>query len=249
MIDMHSHIIPMVDDGSRSISITERMFKEASSQGFTGIFATPHYIDRKSVKREEMISHFSKLEKMAKFYGIELLLGNEVFICPEIANLVQDGLVSKMNDSRYLLIELPRNNDINYFDDVIFELGAIGVVPIIAHPERYRFVHEEPGCLFEIADKGVLFQLNSGSLIGDYGESVKKVAKKLLKYNVYQFMGSDAHSYDRYKVYNEAREIVSKTVGDEVLELITEINPNKVKDNQDVVSEIRPIKKGFLFWR
>ena len=118
MIDMHSHIIPMVDDGSRSISITEKMFKEASSQGFTGIFAKTHYIDRKSVKREEMISHFSNLVKMAKFYGIELFLGNEVFICPEIATLVQDGVISKMNDSRYLLMELPRNNDVNYLDDV-----------------------------------------------------------------------------------------------------------------------------------
>lgn len=249
MIDMHSHIIPMVDDGSRSIAITEKMFKEASNQGFNAIFATPHYIDRKSVKREYMLEHFSKLVKMAKFYGIELLLGNEVFICPEIADLVKDGIVSKMNDSRYLLMELPRNSDINYLDDALFELGSLGVVPILAHPERYRFVHEDPEALYDIADKGVLFQLNSGSLIGDYGESVKKVAKKLLKANVYQFMGSDSHSYDRYRVYDMACDIVSKLVGNEVLDLITNDNPSRVKNNEDVESEIRTIKKGFLFWR
>lgn len=249
MIDMHSHIIPMVDDGSKSFLITEEMLKVAKSIGFNGIFATPHYMDRRSVKREEMLTHFNKVKELALSFGIELFLGNEVFICPEIANLVSDGVVSCLNNSKYLLIEFPRNNDVNYIDDVIFELGSFGIVPILAHPERYRFIREDIESVFELADKGILFQLNSGSLIGDYGEEVKKTAKKLLKYNAYQFMGSDAHSYDRYMVYNEAKKIVSKISGDEILKLITDVNPTKVKNNEEVTSDLRQIKKSFLFWR
>ena len=249
MIDMHSHIIPMVDDGSKNISITEEMFMNAKNAGFKSIFATPHYIDTKSVKREDMVVHFNNLKKKAESYGIELLLGNEVFISPDLPEQVKNGVVSCLNNSKYLLMELPRNNEINYLDDVVFELGTLGIVPIIAHPERYRIVHEDMDVLFDLADKGVLFQLNSGSLIGDYGETVKKTAKKLLQNNVYQFMGSDAHSYDRYKVFDEAKQIVCKVAGEDVLKLITDTNPTKVKNNEDVFPDLRKIKKNFLFWR
>lgn len=249
MIDMHSHIIPMVDDGSKSFSITEKMLSTASSNGITAIFATPHYIDRRSVERKVMLEHFNALKPIAESVGVELILGNEVFVCPEITRLVKEEKVSRMNDTKYLLMELPRNNDVNYLEDVIFGLKDMGVTPIIAHPERYAFVREKPRSLYEFADQGVLFQLNSGSLLGDYGDSVKKVAKLLLKHNVYQFMGTDAHSYDRYKVYHKATEYVSKLVGDDVLKLITETNPNKVKNNEDVDSDLQQIKKSFFFWR
>lgn len=248
MIDMHSHIIPMVDDGSKSFEITQKMLQSAKDSGFNGIFATPHYIDKSSVRREEMLEHFNRLKSLAQSFGIELFLGNEVFICPEIADLVKDEVVSCLSDSKYLLVELPRHNEINYLDDVIFELRAHGITPIIAHPERYMIVHENPEVLYEMADKGVLFQVNSGSINGDYGESVRKIAMKLLKHNVYQFMGSDAHSYDRYKAYSKAMEIVKDTCGEEVLKLITKINPAKVKNNEEIETNLLPMKKKFLFW-
>jgi len=249
MIDMHSHIIPMVDDGSKSFEITEKMLRSAVECGFEGIFATPHYITEKSVKRGEMLKHFSKLKSFAKSLGIELYLGNEVFVCPDIVDLVKNNVVSCLNDSQYLLMELPRHNEVNYLEDVVFELGTMGITPILAHPERYHFVHEDPDSLYDLADKGVLFQLNSGSLLGDYGEGVKKIAKKLLRANVYQFMGSDAHHYDRYRVYMEAKDIVSKLVGEDILRLITEFNPDKVRNNEVVFSDLQPMKKNFLFWR
>jgi len=248
MIDMHSHIIPMVDDGSRSIDITKKMLESAVKVGFSTIFATPHYFDNNSVNRQEMLGHFKKVKSLANSLGIELLLGNEVYIQPDLPALVKDNTVSRMNESRYLLMEIPRNNDINYFEDVIFELSTMNIVPILAHPERYRIVREDPEILYDFADKGVLFQLNSGSLLGDYGDSVKKLATKLLKQNVYQFMGSDAHHYDRYKVYKEATEIVMKTVGNDVVKLLTDINPKKVKNNQSIESDLQPMKKRFLFW-
>lgn len=146
-------------------------------------------------------------------------------------------------------MELPRHNEINYLDDVIFELGANNITPIIAHPERYKIVHEDPEILMKLADNGALFQLNSGSLIGDYGDSVKKIAVKLLKQNVYQFMGSDAHSYDRYQVYNRAVSIVKEMCGDDTIKLITEINPIKVKNDENIESDLQPMKKRFWFWR
>ena len=193
-------------------------------------------------------SFVAKLKSLAESFDIELSLGNEVFICPEIVDLVKDGIVSCMNDTKYLLIELPRSNEINYLDDVVFELKSNGITPIIAHPERYMIVHENPEVVYELADKGVLFQVNSGGLIGDYGESVKKIAMKLLKHNVYQFMGSDAHSYDRYKVYGKATKIVTETCGEDTLKLMTEINPLKVKNNEEVESDLLPMKKKFWFW-
>lgn len=249
MIDTHSHIIPMVDDGSKNLNTTEKMLRVASENGFTGIFATPHFIDNRSVKREEMLGHFNKLKCFASSFGIELFLGNEVFICSDMIQLVKNGIVSSMNDSKYLLIELPRNNDINYLEDIIEDLVDNDIVPIIAHPERYIFVNRNPRKMYGLADKGALFQLNSGSLTGDYGDTVKNTAKKLLKYNMYQFMGTDAHSYDRYKVYNKATDMVRKICGIDTLKLITEINPNKVKNNEDIESDLQPMKKCFFFRR
>lgn len=249
MIDMHSHIIPMVDDGSKNIEITTKMLEEAHNAGFSTIFATPHYFDEHtSVCREKMLEHFEKVKSLANSLGIELLLGNEVYIQHNLPDVVKDNKVSLMNQSRYLLMEIPRNNDINYLEDIVFELSTMKIIPILAHPERYRIVREDPEVLYDLADKGVLFQLNSGSLIGDYGDGVKKLATKLLKHNVYQFMGSDAHHYDRYEVYKEAVDIVKKTVGEEQAKLLTEINPNKVKNNEIVESDLQPMKKKFLFF-
>lgn len=249
MIDMHSHIIPMVDDGSENIEITKKMLEAAHNAGFSTIFATPHYFDeRNSLCREKMLDHFEKVKSLAKKFDIELLLGNEVYIQPDLQEVVKQNTVSLMNQSRYLLMEIPRHNDINYLEDVVFELSTMNITPILAHPERYKMVRENPEVLYDLADKGVLFQLNSGSLLGDYGDGVKKLATKLLKHNVYQFMGSDSHYYDRYKVYSEALDIVKNTVGEEQVKLLTEINPTKVKNNEIIESDLQPMKKKFLFF-
>ena len=249
MIDIHSHVIPMVDDGSKNFMVTERMLEEASKAGFKEIFATPHYFDEKSIKREDMLVHFNELKKLATSYGINLLLGNEVFVSHDLPSLVKDKVVSCMNDSRYLLFELPRNNDINYLQDVLFELSSMDIVPILAHPERYRFVIENPESLIELSNYGLLFQGNSGSILGDYGEVVKKTAITLLKMNIYQFLGSDAHSQDRYEAFNLSKKYVDKFAGEGVFEILTETNPAKVRDNLEVDIDIHKTKKSLFFWR
>jgi len=249
MIDIHSHIIPLVDDGSKNFMITEDMLKAASEAGFKEIFATPHYFDNKSICREDMLVHFKELKDFASSYGINLLLGNEVFISHDLPKLVEDKVVSCMNDSRYLLFELPRNNDINYLEDILFELSSMDIVPILAHPERYRFVIENPESLLELAKYGMLFQGNAGSILGDYGDIVKKTAITLLKMNIYQFLASDAHSFDRYQAFNLSKKYVDKYAGEGVFEILTEINPAKVRDNLEVDIDIHKTKKNLFFWR
>lgn len=246
MIDVHSHIIPLVDDGSKSFLVTEKMFKAAKDNGFAAIFATPHYFGAESICREDMVGHFEKIKEYAKEFDIDLYLGNEVYICPEIAGLVDNKIVSSMNDTRYVLIELPRNNAVNYLYDTIFELKSFDIVPIIAHPERYGFVIEDYKRLFKLAEAGALFQLNSGSLVGDYGSEVKNTAKTLLKHNIYQFMGSDAHSYDRYRAYNTAVEYLKKISGAETVKLLTETNPEKMLRNEDISTNIEYRKKKWF---
>jgi len=236
MIDFHSHILPGIDDGSRNLEQSIAMVNEAKEAGFTKIISTSHYMENyyecNEKNRKELLEQVQK-----NVNGIELCLGNEIYITNNIIELLQNGQASSINGTKYVLFEFPLITTRPMNDkEVIYRLVENGYIPIIAHPERYPFIQENPDYLFELEEMGALFQANYGSIIGMYGLKAKKTLKILLKSNLVSFFGSDVHRPEQ--VYNKMPKIIKKLkkiISNEEFEEFTEINPEKVLKNENII--------------
>ncbi|MCX8074600.1 MAG: hypothetical protein N2749_03335 [Clostridia bacterium] len=250
MIDIHTHILSGIDDGSKSLENSIKIMEEAKKNGYTKIVVTPHYIEGSyETDNEEKLKLLQIMQQRLKEKNldIELLLGNEVFITENIFYLIKNNKVCTINNSRYLLIELPRNDKIFNIDNYIFALKNCGIIPIIAHPERYRYVQENPNILIEYIEKGALFQLNTESLIGSYGRASKKTAKILVENNMVQFLATDSHRTNReYDNITNVKKLLLKLTDEENINRLMSINPDLVIKNQDIdVKE--PIRHKKIF--
>lgn len=233
MIDFHTHILPGVDDGSRVEEESIKIIEQAKKAGFTDIIATSHYLEEHYEEDEE--TRKKLLEQLQSKVDVNLYLGNEFYITRNVEELLKDHKLSTINYSKYLLMELPFNNQVIFLNEVIYKLLSLGVVPIIAHPERYEYVQEDPDQLQELIDRGVLFQMNYGSIIGQYGKKAQKTAKYLLKNDYIHFLGSDTHRINGiYLKIDKALKKIEKIVGKENLYRLTEVNPRCVLENNEL---------------
>ena len=171
---------------------------------------------------------------------IEIYCGQEVYYRENILEYYEEGAIGTINDSRYMLIELPmREFDVNNVIDNLYELTLKGIVPIIAHPERYIPFIKKPSLINDFIKEGYLFQLNAGSIVGDFGKEVKKLALNYLGNGVYYICGSDAHSDGRRNTHisKECLEILSNYKGEFIK------NGQLILDDKEVKRKINLIKE------
>ena len=239
MVDIHSHALFNVDDGSKSLEESIIMIKEAKESGFETICLTPHYLEsyyeNNKFENDKMLGKL-KEELVRQDIHMELVLGNEVYINTNILELLEFEKITKIGNSNYMLIELPMNQELRYVKDIINELVNKGIRVIIAHPERYKYVQKDISYLEQFLDMGVVFQSNYASILGHYGDEAKKTIKKLLKGKMIQIMATDAHRCNSiYKKIDEIQKRLKKEIDKEYFNLITQDNPKKVLRNEDVV--------------
>lgn len=236
MVDIHTHLIPNVDDGSKSVDDTFAMFSEAEKAGFTDIIFTSHYLtEYYEPKAEDLVFWKDKLQEILIKQNRKLKLhsGMEVYISEQIGELIKQNKILTLANSRYILIELPLSTSVKYLDHIIYLLESIGFKFILAHPERYKEIQENTNLVEEYIEKGCLIQCNYGSILGQYGKEAKKVIKHLLKKDLVHFMGSDCHR--KGSVYLEvpkAIKKIEKIVGKEKLYKITTTNAQKILNNE-----------------
>ena len=197
MVDIHSHIINEIDDGSKSIDMTINMLKKSEQSGTTDIIATPHFMrGRFEVEYKDVVKKVEELKKIVKENNIDINIyaGQEVYYSRKLIEYYNDKIIGTINNTKYMLIELPMLEfNIDEVINTIYELQIRGIVQIIAHPERYKQFIKKPSMINSLIKEGMLFQMNTGSIVGDFGKDVKKTAAKYLEHNVYSFIGSDAH--------------------------------------------------------
>lgn len=197
MIDFHSHILPYLDDGSKSFDISIEMIKIASEQGSKCICATPHFITGEfEISREAYNDKIEGLKTLGKLKGIniDILPGLEIYIHPDLPKLYKEKKIWGLNDTSYLLIEFPMEQLPSYAENIFYELRLLGVTPIIAHPERNLRFMKNMDLLVDLLEQGCLCQLNAGSLRGVYGKEIKTFSETLVKSNMVHIIGSDAHN-------------------------------------------------------
>lgn len=235
MIDIHTHILPAIDDGAENLQDTIEMLKEEEQNGITKVAATPHYICGRYENEYKYISNLVesiKTEAVKNGIKINVFPGQEVLADKYTVKLYKQKIIRGINDTKYILIELPMNY-LNYnFLDIIYELRLLGLKPIIAHPERYNFIIEDIIKINNFIDEDCLFQINAGSIYGVFGKRVKKTAQILIKHGICNFIASDIHSRRRVSHINYALSFVDKI--DKNLENYIKNNGQRVLSNKDI---------------
>ena len=235
MIDIHSHLIPNVDDGAKSPEETIELIKEAREAGITDIILTPHYIiNSYEQNAETLILLKDKLQQIINSENIKvnLHIGMEVYITDDLVEILKQNKILTLAGSKYLLMELPLNTNVQYLDMVIFKLIENNIIPIIAHPERYKFVQEDPSKVRELIESGCLIQSNIGSILGIYGKKAKKTIKYLLKNDLINFIATDTHRKNTiYPLLEKGIKKIEKITGKEKAEELTNLNVQKILNN------------------
>ncbi len=252
MIDVHAHILPGIDDGARDIEDTIEMIKEAEKAGFTDIITTSHYIENEyNVNKENRKYIIEAIQEELSKENIEINLynGAEIYITNELLDLVEDGVAPSLAGSRYVLFELPLSGSkVIYIEQVIEDLIVAKYTPIIAHPERYDMVKDNPNVAVEWVKKGALLQSNYASIIERYGHKSKQTLLKLIDANAIHFLGTDTHRPNTiYSQMSDILEEFRKEIGEEKLNELTTINPQKITNNEKIfVDTPQEIKKRWF---
>jgi protein-tyrosine phosphatase len=194
-VDMHSHLIPGIDDGAKSLEESLSFIETLKKIGYKGLITTPHIISDIYPNTQATIETPFQQVKL-KLPGFKLTYAAEYMINAEFEDLLDDNQLLTFGNN-YVLIEMSYIAESANFRDMVFKLKVKGYQPILAHPERYIFLHNNYKIYQEIKDIGCLLQLNILSVSGYYGAEVKQVANKLLSDKLIDFAGTDLH-HDRH---------------------------------------------------
>lgn len=255
LVDIHSHILPYIDDGSDNWYDSLSMLKNAEAEGIVAIVATPHILHNNDFKIEpKIISTHKELCQRAKDaeLKIRIYLGCEIYAQPDF---VLDHQISTINNNnKYFLIEFPMNSIPQFVPDQFFNFIVNEKIPIVAHPERNLGFQKRPQLIYEYVQRGALMQINEGSLRGRYGEMAELLAYKMIENNLAHFIASDGHKPNsRTVTLAESYNIITEKYGKAIANQLFYANPVKaikgelIETNNPVPIEGN-LKHGFWQW-
>lgn len=247
MIDLHSHILPGIDDGAKTIEDSLEMARIAVENGTTVIAATPHVIEGEWLPEWSAINRLcAELNSELKRENIALAIvpGAEVALNMDILDKIKGPGPYCINGGRYMLVELPATHIPQYTDEFFFTLQARGISPILAHPERHPEIAHNPELIVKWVNKGILMQMNGPSLVGKMGDRAMHTSEVLLNSNLVHMIGSDAHSpRTRIPRLTDAEEKAILLVGEELTRQIFYLNPLQILNSEDIsVPDVQKIK-------
>ena len=253
LVDLHCHILPGIDDGSRDVETSLHLARQAVLDGVTHILATPHHLDN------DYVNHARDVERLASDFqakldqeGIKLKVfpGQEVHINGDLI-AHYDDLLGIDAEKRYMLLELPHGDVPRYTKQLIFDLKKKGTTPVIVHPERNKLIQDNTDILYDFIEAGALAQLTATSYLGKFGSHVEEVSKQLVEHNLVQIFASDAHALKgRGFVLSEAFDKLAKEMGTAKAQEF-ETNAERLLNGQRVIAKdyslVRKKKRFFFF--
>lgn len=246
MIDIHTHILPGIDDGAQDIYDTLEMADMAAGIGVTAIVATPHcnipgmfenYFNDAWI---QVFTHAQEAIRREEI-PIQLLPGMEVFATYDLPELLVEGKIMPLNQSRYVLIEFSFDEDPEYASDILKRVKAVGARPVIAHAERYEFIQDNPNVAWKWRNLGYVIQVNRGSFLGKFGQRAQRAAYRMLRHNLVSVVASDAHSPLRRTPYLlDAYEELKTEQSERMVNVMFQDNPARICNNQPILKK-KPI--------
>lgn len=234
MIDLHSHILPELDDGSRSLSESLEMARLAVQSGITAMAATPHCAGDQA---REVRSAVLLLRETLQELGIPLRLymGMEIFGTFDTARLLRERKLLTLNNSRYPLIEFTFRSSGEEETRILQSVIRAGYQPLVAHPERYSYIQKNPELANTWKQMGCLFQVNRGSLMGRFGSGARRMGMELVERGFAAVVASDAHSASvRTPWMQDVQQLLSEKVSPVAAEYLLQYNPRKILRNEQL---------------
>ena len=235
--DIHTHILPSIDDGARHEFSTTRMLRLAAANGTTHMVATPHFscgiagsrmieiMDKFNQVREE----WKSLSEQNEFY-----LGNELLYGEGLIDALNRGEALTMNGTRYVLVEFPVYSDYSYIRRAVQNLSYAGYWPILAHIERYEFFKKKEN-IKELIRIGACMQVNADSVLGRHGFLLRRYILKLIKESMIHFIGSDAHSSSKRRPeLKECENYLNRKIGSSMTHQLFQTNPDKMLKGETI---------------
>lgn len=235
MVDIHNHSLPGVDDGAKTMDEAIENIKFLKDRGFDTLVLTSHYIANTKYSSDVQTRKniLEALKKSTENLGVKLYLGNEVYINRSeiLLELLQKGEITTLNGSKYILIELPLHQRLRGLENVICELNGAGLIPIVAHPERYSYIQKDYDKIFDLLEFDCRLQINLTSLNGFYGSKAKKMAKKLLKDKLVSFIATDFHHIAGDGCLDKSLKKLRRYMSEQEIEQVLIANPQNVLNN------------------
>ena len=229
MIDIHSHILYGVDDGSKDASTTQNMLALAYAEGIRTILATPHYHTGMSpalAEKKRRVFEITKILAQITAPDFQLFLGGELYFSSATIQALDKGLAPTLNQTPYVLIEFPVYIEFSYIMRAVQDLQNAGYWPILAHIERYLALKSQQN-IAELSDLGALMQVNASTLIG--GGKMPRFLFKCMKQGLIDLIATDAHGINhRPPEIQDTILLLDKKIGKTLREEMTELKPKKV---------------------
>jgi protein-tyrosine phosphatase len=242
VIDLHTHILPGFDDGATSWEEARQMLLVAEEDGITDLVATPHILGPGDVGREtELNQLFAELCRIKEQEGLKLRLhlGAEIYACHEMR--LDRHFLTLAGNGRYFLVEFPMENIPPFAEVQFFDLIMEGYRPILAHPERNLAILRDPGLAEKCVERGVLLQVNSGSLRGVFGPETRRLAEQLLDARLVHVVASDAHGASaRRPRLRETYALVERRWGKDAASRLFVENPRQILAGEEV-EQVEPL--------
>ncbi len=194
-VDIHSHLLPGIDDGSKTTYESIKMIKAYKEMGYKKLITTPHIMWHRYKNSSEII--LEKLEYLRDALAdheveIEIEAASEYYLDENFTKLLEKGDILTFGEN-YLLFEMSYTRAPKDLREIVFDIETAGYKPVLAHPERYIFMHDSFDEYEDLKELGVYFQLNLNSLAGQYSKNVQKIAMELADRGMVDFLGSDVH--------------------------------------------------------
>jgi protein-tyrosine phosphatase len=241
MIDLHTHILPGVDDGASDLATALDMARMAVDDGIQVMACTPHFMpgmyDNEASDIRQRVTDLTQRLGDADI-PLQLVVGSDAHIRPDFLARLRDDAILRLNDSRYVLFEPPHNIAPQRLEDLLFNIVASGFVPILTHPERLKWIESQFSIFEDLSRIGVWMQITAGSLTGRFGARPKYWAEKMLAQGMVHILATDAHNLkSRPPLLNEAFEIAKSYVGlDEANNLVL-VRPVNILDDLPAASQ------------
>lgn len=229
MLDLHYHLLPGIDDGSTDLAMSLEMARMSAAEGVTTIACTPHiYPGLYDNTRDGIVAAIARLQAELDQAGIALKLveGADVHLDPGLLQGIRGGRIPTLAGSRYLLLEPPHHVAPPNFEGVVFELMAAGLIPVVTHPERLKWVEDHYDMFVRLARRGAWMQITAGAVTGRFGRRVNYWAERFIDEGHCMILATDAHHPQRRPpLLAEAREAVATRLGVEEARHMVETRP------------------------
>jgi protein-tyrosine phosphatase len=197
LIDLHCHLLPGADDGSKNLAMSLDMARMAGADGITTVVCTPHILptvyDNKGPEIKAAVTSLQQ-ELTSAGISLRLLSGADVHIVPDLLHGLNEGRILTLAGSRYLLLEPPHHVMPRHLDECIFKLQSAGYVAILTHPERLSWIEPQYVLIRRMVHRGLWIQLTAGSLTGRFGPGPRYWAERMLDEGLCHVMATDAHN-------------------------------------------------------